>query len=235
MKFLTLFIPKQFPADSTQLDDIYEYHAWDEEDIYDITDENLDYWNITMNLNHYFLYGRVKLSNESNFRNDTLTFWNTVNFNGVYYDGTFYKCFEVSTNINLHRNVKGVYLYYNMKGLLVDLDSDYPLEVTFIILANFFLHPTNLLTLLWTGILICGLKMWSFWKAGTLKEERALRKMISFHMIIWLSKNMYSKQAAHHHISRPKKQRCKNHTPIFQDNISPKAKGKDDSNHNVIT
>ena len=37
------------------------------------------------------------------------------------------------------------------------------------------------------------------------------------------------------HISRPKKQRCQNHAPIFQDNISPKAKGKDDSNHNVIT
>ena len=105
----------------------------------------IDYSNITMDLGDYFLYGQVKWSNETIYRDNVLVFTHTNNFNGFYYWGSFRKCFEVSSNIEDHRYVKEVNLFYNKSKLLSDLESDYPLSLFFNIHypGQFLLAPND--------------------------------------------------------------------------------------------
>ena len=145
--FEEIFIPKNIPQTKPDID-IYEYGQYLSGEV-EAADrfERLNYTNITINLEDYFLYGTARKSNESIFHNDTVVFQHNVSFNGIFgSNGVFHKCFEVSSNIHLHRYVKEVYLYYNKTKLLDDLGSEYPLDVFYSIHypGQFLLAPNGL-------------------------------------------------------------------------------------------
>ena len=141
--FYDIFLPRKF-ADISPDMDITEYVEYLNGEVYDKAYERIDYWNVTMSLEDYFLYGIVNWSNETGWRSDTLTFQHTVNFNGLYYDGPFRKCFEISSDINLHRYVKEIWLFYNLTAFFAELESDYPVELFFNIhYPGQFLLATN--------------------------------------------------------------------------------------------
>ena len=100
--FSDIFVPKSFPVDYQEID-IDEYIGYLDGDIYNQTYKKLDYWNITMNLKNYFLYGTALWSNETEYRDDTLTFFHSVTFNGFYWGGEFHKCYSVKNTDNKMR------------------------------------------------------------------------------------------------------------------------------------
>ena len=142
--FSDILLAKQFSSNISKVDKS-QYLKYLNGELYDKDYEKLDYWNITINLEDYFLKGEVIWSNETENLRDTLTCVHTESFNGPYYDGEFRKCFEISSNILLHRYVKDIYLYYNMKALLDDLDGVYPVNLFYNIhdSGQFLLAPND--------------------------------------------------------------------------------------------
>ena len=141
---LLISLPTKIPGDPFEID-VFEYIEYLKGEIYNDTYTELDYNSMTMNLNDYFLYGEARLSNETDYRNDALTFLHTVNFNGPYNGGEFHKCFEVSSDLHLQGHVKALSIYYNISGLLVDLQSEYPIFIWYTLHypGQFLLAPND--------------------------------------------------------------------------------------------
>ena len=144
--FENIFIPMKIPDTEPKID-LDEYTQYLKGEVVGDRFETLSYTNITINLENYFLYGVIRWSNESTYHNDTLTVQHNVNFNGLSYGdiGKFYKCFEVSSNIDSHRYVKEVYLYYNRTKFVDDLRIEYPFNVFYSIHfpGQFLLAPND--------------------------------------------------------------------------------------------
>ena len=85
--------------------------------------QNVDYANISIELQDYFLGAYVKLRNESNYRNATVR--HEVNFNGFDGFNTFIKCYEVVLDMPHLRNVEQLFLYYDQKRHVDDTDTGY--------------------------------------------------------------------------------------------------------------
>ena len=102
-------------------------------EIFDEKFHQIDYENVSMKLEDYFLYGQVKLLNETNFRNYSSKFVHKEIFNGIdHYDGFFTKCFvgELHDTVDI-RHVKAIKLYYNMSQMRTDLAAQTAISFTF--------------------------------------------------------------------------------------------------------
>ena len=74
--FSDIFLPDAFPSNDSKIDKS-QYLSYLNGELYDEAYENINYWNVTFDLEDYFLYGQVSWSNESGYRNDTLAFLTT--------------------------------------------------------------------------------------------------------------------------------------------------------------
>ena len=95
-------------------------------EIYDDRFEDIDYFNVTLDLKKYFLAAHIILSNESTSREQNITtiIHKTI-FNGLYFN-TFTKCFAVEINKkDLPSKMNQVSYYYNERKLLKDLGPGY--------------------------------------------------------------------------------------------------------------
>ena len=90
-------------------------------------DENLineiEYDNVTINLNEYILYAIFQFRNESSYRVVTSEklFNHKVTFNGFYIYGIFAKCFAPAISKLEYPNLKYFEIFYNSTRLLNDL------------------------------------------------------------------------------------------------------------------
>ena len=124
--------------------DLDQYVAYLEGTFFNDTYAKMNYHDITINFDDFFLYGEAQWANESEYRNDTLTFYHKEVFSGRYFGGFFSKCFEVSSNIEYHRYVQDVNLSHNLTKLFIDLQRE-NLEITVNVhlLGQFLLAPSE--------------------------------------------------------------------------------------------
>ena len=102
-----------------------EYLKYLKGETFDERFRTIDYGNVTMNLEKYFLYGQVKLLNETDFRNDSTKFVQKEIFSGIErYADQFTKCFAVEMHSNDDvRPVNVIRLFYDMGKMLADLGA----------------------------------------------------------------------------------------------------------------
>ena len=125
--------------------DLDQYIAYLEGTFFNDTYAKMNYNDITINFDDFFLHGEAQWANESEYRNDTLTFHHKEIFSGRYFGGLpFSKCFEVSSNIDYHRYVQDVKLYYNLTKLLTALENE-NVNIIFNVhlLGQFLLAPSG--------------------------------------------------------------------------------------------
>ena len=120
-----------------------------EGDVYDARLAHIDYFNVTLDLNKYFLFAMVRLFNESYFRQEEKI--TTINhetiFNGLMY-GSLKKCFAAEIKKkDLPSNIKLIRYYYNHSQLLKDLPQGYTVIFNLYYPGQYLLHITNGLTL----------------------------------------------------------------------------------------
>ena len=86
--------------------------------------KDVAYDNVTIDLQKYFLYVKVKLRNSSIFEDGTVR--HTTNFNGFTVLGFFgfFKCFEVTLDMPYYRNVEEILLNYDFTSLVNDTYSE---------------------------------------------------------------------------------------------------------------
>ena len=92
-------------------------------EVFDARYQDIEYNNVTMNLQDYFLYGQIKLSNETQFRNNSFKFNHKTIFSGLYYWGKFIKCFAIEMENTDLRNVNWIKLFYDKQKIISDLMS----------------------------------------------------------------------------------------------------------------
>ena len=115
--FDDIFLPEKLDAIDHNINvDQYVQHL--KGNRFDNMFSNMNYSDVTINLEDYFLYGETLLRNETNYRRDSLIFGHKESFNGFNYDeGHLGKCFEVSTFIPYQQSVYVINLYYNKTKL----------------------------------------------------------------------------------------------------------------------
>ena len=85
--------------------------------------QNIDYFNVTLDLNKYFLYAMIKLSSESHYHGSEkmTTIKHKTIFNGLY-KGDFIKCFTAEMQErDIPSTIKEITYYYNQTHLRKDL------------------------------------------------------------------------------------------------------------------
>ena len=115
-------------------------------EIFNETFNHIDYENVTLSLQNYFLGGSVRSRNGTHFRNASSQFKHKIIFSG-FYDSAFVKCFEVAVNKTGIPSIRYVGLYYNTKKLLNDLDKKVKIELFFEFPGQFLMathHPTRI-------------------------------------------------------------------------------------------
>ena len=80
----------------------------------------ISYENITVDLNNYFMYAQEKMKNDSLWRNSSLSFFHKEIFNGFYLSYLL-KCYSVENNIEEHRNLNKIRMYYKGEELIDDI------------------------------------------------------------------------------------------------------------------
>ena len=86
---------------------------------YDFQLAGIDYDNVTLNLNDYFLFAEVKLRNDSNHIKKRLYPTHEIIFDGMYY-GKFSKCYAAKLIKDELSNIEQIIFYYNNSQLLKD-------------------------------------------------------------------------------------------------------------------
>jgi len=76
----------------------------------------IDYQNVTLNVNDYFLFAEEQWINETRFRNISVPVEHVEVFNGLH-DGAFLKCFLINFHINMKRLIKVTRFYYDRQML----------------------------------------------------------------------------------------------------------------------
>ena len=83
--------------------------------------QDVDYENVTLNLNDYFLKAYAKLSNESSHREVIAEIHHKAIFNGFYVNGYFVKCFEIFIPKKYFPNLRQVTYMYHSLSVVNDL------------------------------------------------------------------------------------------------------------------
>ena len=95
------------------------YRQYLEGNVYDDVYENLEYSNLTLDLEKYFLSGRIYWQNETYDMNIADFIAHTEIFSG-FYQSEFLKCFMIRYHGIDARKIKRLELYYNMNELQQD-------------------------------------------------------------------------------------------------------------------
>ena len=90
---------------------------------FDPSFQNVDYQNVTLNLNDYFLSAREKSLNESELKKSNLSFIHKEIFSGVFYYGVFAKCFSFENELKQNHHIQKISLRYNTTKLINDLGA----------------------------------------------------------------------------------------------------------------
>ena len=81
----------------------------------------IQYGNVTMSLDDYFLSSHVILTNETRATQRTIKFNHNNIYNGIYKQGKFFKCFAPEMDKNLFENIRQVKFDYDKYKLRRDL------------------------------------------------------------------------------------------------------------------
>ena len=90
--------------------------------------KSIDYQNVTLSLDSYFLYNEVKFVQETTFQNSSLKTLHKENFNGIY-DGNFGKCFELQFYNKPDRHLREIKIIYDYQQLYADLEPEESLDL----------------------------------------------------------------------------------------------------------
>ena len=90
--------------------------------------KSIDYQNVTLSLDSYFLYNEVKFVQETTFQNSSLKTLHKENFNGIY-DGDFGKCFELQFHNKPDRHLREIKIIYDYQRLYADLEPEESLDM----------------------------------------------------------------------------------------------------------
>ena len=91
--------------------------------------QNIDYQNMTLDLNDYFLSASEKFLNESEFRDSNLSFIHKEIFSGIFYNGYFAKCFSFENELKENHHIQKISLQYNKTRLFDDLGGPEESEI----------------------------------------------------------------------------------------------------------
>ena len=91
--------------------------------------QEVNYSDVTVDLNKYFLFATESWLNESSIGNSSLSFNHVEIFNGFQYEA-FLKCFFIDFDIENHRHIKGIKFYYDKNKLAEDWQDESELKLT---------------------------------------------------------------------------------------------------------
>ena len=109
--------------------------------------QDVNYWNITLELDEYLNFYAVTLRNGTYLQSSKIAiFSHKVNFNGFSEYGWFYKCFESIWKIAYHGSIKESYVIYNKTKILQDAMINDPVNFQLYIHypGQFLLAPNDL-------------------------------------------------------------------------------------------
>ena len=103
-----------------------ELHPWTyldhlKGDAFDERVNNIDYSNVTINLDDFLSYGYGQMRNETDFRHEP--FVNREHFNGISEWNFFEKCFEITSTKSPHY-FNQIFVGYNLTSLFENIGSD---------------------------------------------------------------------------------------------------------------
>ena len=81
--------------------------------------KSIDYQNVTLQLDDYFLSAKGYAWNDSDFKEINNSFSHTETFNGIL-GKTFTKCFSLKHELGNNHNIKMIALYYDLQKLITD-------------------------------------------------------------------------------------------------------------------
>ena len=92
-------------------------------EIFDSEIQKIRYDDVTINLEDYFLYSRVQLSNETDLRNNSFRFSHKPVFSGMYgrLGEMFVKCYSVEMYDNDIHNLHTIEIFYDLEKMFKDL------------------------------------------------------------------------------------------------------------------
>ena len=111
--------------------DVASYLSYLKGDTLEKQFKNVDYENLTLDLNNYLLNTQMKLRNETKYRELKLL-EHKISFNGFLEWGGFYKCFELALDKYHHGNpgnIKEINIAYNKRSLLQDIGKSSGLDL----------------------------------------------------------------------------------------------------------
>ena len=109
----------QNPFLPERLSEISEYIEYMKGDVFRNESENIDYGNVTLSLNNYLMFSKIKWRNGSIITYGSTHVRQKEIFNG-WYAHAFFKCFEVSSNIRGRSKIESIYFYYKRKEIMRD-------------------------------------------------------------------------------------------------------------------
>ena len=87
--------------------------------------QTIDYENVTINLDDYFLYATEKWINDTDtLINSSLVIRHETIFSGFNANDRFLKCFAIETDLTHHRHIKEIGFHYDKAKLLGDWEKD---------------------------------------------------------------------------------------------------------------
>ena len=121
--FMPPFLNKGFTRTGLTVN-IPRYSQYLMGDIFDKNFQKIDYDNVTLNLENYFLYATIKFAKEKQLQ--TLRLNHSVIFNGylrILRGDDFMKCFEVAIHPDSKQPYEQIVLHYNKLKLIQDLSG----------------------------------------------------------------------------------------------------------------
>ena len=118
--FLNPFLKKKFKDIDAEVN-VTAYLQYLKGDIFDKSFRNIDYQNVTLDLEEYFVTASEKFLNQSEFQKSNRSFVHKEIFSGVFYHGDFVKCFSFESELKYNHHIHEIALQYNKTKLFDDL------------------------------------------------------------------------------------------------------------------
>ena len=98
--------------------------------------KEIDYQNISLHLQDYFLYAHEKLFNQSRFHNSSSSFEHVNTFNGIY-NHKLIKCYSVRMKNNDDRNIKSMVFFYDKEKFKRDIALEETTELSYYVSLHY--------------------------------------------------------------------------------------------------
>ena len=143
--FVDPFLKNEFESSNSKTN-VATYVKYLQGEIFDQNFQNISYQSVTLDLNDYFVSGRVRFRNESEFWVSNVT--HKEIFSGVLREGgNFVKCFSFESQLRQKNHIEKITLLYNKTKLREDLGvsetSDVNLYVNTFYPEQFLLQLNN--------------------------------------------------------------------------------------------